>query len=96
MRDWLRPVEFSSEIIDQKEGWSSSSIYVSYGRGRELPVLANGMKMLGGQLVFLTLKKESPFDRGSVKGAAPSTKEQDNNLGGTILQIDDALFSGAS
>ena len=46
MRDRLRAVECSSDIIDQIGGWSASSIGASYGKGYELPVLAKWMKML--------------------------------------------------
>ncbi len=46
MRDRLRAVECPSDIIDQIGGWSSSSVGPSYGKGYELPVLANWMKIM--------------------------------------------------
>ena len=48
MRDRLRAVECPSDIIDQIGGWSSSTVGSSYGKGYELPVLANWMKMMEG------------------------------------------------
>ncbi len=47
MRDRLRAVECSSDIIDQIGGWASSSVGASYGKGYELPVLAKWVKMFG-------------------------------------------------
>ena len=45
-RDRLRALECPSDIIDQKGGWSSSSVGTSYCKGYELPVLAKRMKVL--------------------------------------------------
>ena len=42
----LRAVECPSDIIDQIAGWSASSIGASDGKGYELPVLTEWMKML--------------------------------------------------
>ena len=46
MRDRLRAVECSKDIIDQIGGWSSSDVGESYGNGFSLQVLQKWMETL--------------------------------------------------
>ena len=39
MRDRLKAVEYSKEIIDQIDGWSSTDVGKSYGEGFDMKIL---------------------------------------------------------